>query len=182
MATVLQSLNKQKFNIMKKMMVIILFCAGTTAFAQTYEFGVKGGLNLSNFTGTTWNNAKVKSLIGYHAGAFISLFLGENFAIQPEVMFSSQGAKYEDATTSQNLKLNYITIPVMLKYRSTGGFFVEAGPQIGFRSGDLKTIGTVTSHAKATDLAIAGGLGYQSKIGLGVGARYVAGLSKVGDF
>ncbi|MDR6804231.1 hypothetical protein J2Y45_001500 [Dyadobacter sp. BE34] len=32
------------------------------------------------------------------------------------------------------------------------------------------------------DISLGAGLGYQSKIGLGVGFRYVAGLSKVGDF
>lgn len=32
------------------------------------------------------------------------------------------------------------------------------------------------------DLAAVAGIGYQSKMGLGFGARYVAGLSKVGDF
>ncbi len=36
--------------------------------------------------------------------------------------------------------------------------------------------------AKSMDLSIAGGIGYHSKGGLGLGARYTAGISKVGDF
>lgn len=167
---------------MKKIMFIVLFFGSTAAFAQHFELGVKGGVNISNFTGTNWQNASAKSLVGFHAGAFVSFFLGDNFAIQPEVLFSSQGAKYEDAANKQNLKLNYINVPVMLKYRFNGGFYVEAGPQIGFRESDLHNLGTVEGHAKNTDLSIAGGIGYHSSMGLGIGARYTAGLSKVGNF
>ena len=32
------------------------------------------------------------------------------------------------------------------------------------------------------DISLAGGLGFHSKIGLGLGVRYTAGISKVGDF
>jgi len=42
--------------------------------------------------------------------------------------------------------------------------------------------GDSEDFAKSTDLSIAGGLGYHSPIGLGIGARYTAGLSKLGDF
>lgn len=166
---------------MKKIMVPLLFFASSTAFAQKFEIGGKAGVNVSNFTGTnSWQNAKTNSLVGFHLGGFVSFFLGNNFAIQPEVLFSSQGAKYEDATHKENLKLTYINVPVMLKYRSTGGFYVEAGPQFGFKTSE--TSQSIDSLAKSTDLSIAGGLGYHSKMGLGIGARYTAGLSKTGDF
>lgn len=38
------------------------------------------------------------------------------------------------------------------------------------------------SFAQRMDLAAAGGIGYQSRSGLGIGVRYVSGLSKVGNF
>ena len=48
----------------------------------------KAGANISNFTGTgDWQNIKSKSLVGYHFGGFVSFFLGNNFAIQPEILF-----------------------------------------------------------------------------------------------
>jgi len=36
--------------------------------------------------------------------------------------------------------------------------------------------------AKNVDAGIVGGIGYQSKIGLGIGARYIYGISNVGNF
>ena len=69
----------------------------------------------------------------------------------------------------------------MLKYRFTGGFYIEAGPQLGFKVNE-KIDGTSEDFAKSTDLSIAGGIGYHSPIGLGIGARYNAGISKLGDY
>ena len=168
---------------MKKIMSIVLFFASTTAFAQNFELGIKGGVNISNFTGGNFADATAKSLVGFHAGAFVSFFLGNNFAIQPEILFSTQGAKLESSTDKTDLKVSYINVPVLAKYRWDNGFYIEAGPQIGFRAKDLSSgSGTVEEHANKTDLSLAAGLGFHSKMGLGIGARYAAGLSKVGDF
>lgn len=167
---------------MKKNILFLLLLASTASFAQHFELGAKAGVNISNFSGAS-NEAdlKAKSLIGFHAGGFVSLFLGNNFAIQPEVLLSTQGAKLEQTGSNTDYKLTYINVPVMLKYRANGGFYLEAGPQIGFKVNE-KIDGTSQDFAKSTDLSIAGGLGYHSPIGLGIGARYTAGLSKLGDF
>ena len=166
---------------MKKIIITIAFFASATAFAQKFELGAKAGANISNFTGTdNRQNVKTKALVGYHFGGFISFFVGNNFAIQPELLFSSQGAKFESAGQITNQKVSYINVPVLLKFRSAGGFYLEAGPQIGFKTS--KSNASVDSLAKNTDFSIAGGIGYHSKIGIGIGARYTAGISKVGDF
>ena len=168
---------------MKKNIVFLLLLASTVTFAQHFELGVKAGANISNFTGAS-NEAdlKAKTLVGFHAGAFVSLFVGNNFAIQPEVLMSTQGAKIEQTGADKtDYKLTYINVPVMLKYRFTGGFYLEAGPQVGFKVHE-KVDGNSEDFAKSTDLSIAGGIGYHSPIGLGIGARYTAGLSKLGDF
>ena len=162
-------------------MFIILLLAGTAGFAQHFELGVKAGANISNFTGASnAADVKAKTLVGFHGGGFVSLFVGDIFAVQPEVLFSTQGAKIENTVGSTDYKLDYINIPVMLKLRSPGGFFVEAGPQIGFKVHETK-YGTSEDFAKSTDFSIAGGLGYHSSIGLGIGARYTAGISKLGN-
>lgn len=167
---------------MKKNILIVLLLVSTASFAQHFELGAKAGANFSNFTGASnASDLKAKTYVGFHAGGFVSLFLGNSFAIQPEVLLSTQGAKIEDAGTNTDYKLTYINIPVMLKFRSAGGFYLEAGPQIGFKVNE-KVDGTSEDFAKSTDLSIAGGLGYHSPIGLGIGARYTAGLSKLGDF
>ena len=70
----------------------------------------------------------------------------------------------------------------MLKFRIANGFYIEAGPQAGIRLSENIPDQTINSFAKNLDLSAGAGLGYQSDIGIGVGLRYTARLSKVGDF
>ena len=144
--------------------------------------GLKAGANISNFTGGDFSEVKKKSLVGFYGGAFLNFWLGNNFSIQPEALISTQGAKIEEDGATRNYKLSYITIPVMAKYKSNGGFYVEAGPQVGFKISESIPDQTVETFAKNLDLSIGAGVGFQSASGFGIGARYLAGLSKVGDF
>lgn len=166
----------------KYLLFALLLAASTTGFSQTFDFGVKAGMNISNFTGGNVDNVKASTLIGYHAGAFIGLYVGHNFSIDPEVMFSTQGAKIDDHNTGKvDYKLTYINVPVLVKYRFNGGFYLEAGPQVGFNIHE-DVNGNSADFAKNTLLCATGGLGFHSKMGLGIGARYSVGLSKVGDY
>lgn len=170
---------------MKKSIVILaaLLIAGTASFAQHFDVGLKAGANIANFTGASnASDLKSKTYVGFYGGGFVSFYVGNNFAIQPEVLFSSQGAKYEQAGMTKDFKLTYITVPVMAKYRFNGGFYIEAGPQLGVKLDEKIDGNSSQDFAKSTDLSIAGGIGYHSSIGIGIGARYVAGLSKVGNF
>lgn len=167
---------------MKKLLFIPLIVLSSSLFAQTFQVGLKAGVNVSNFVGSSFDNVDKKALIGFNGGGFLSLLFGNHFAIQPEAVFSSQGAKFEYAGNEENFKVSYLNLPVMLKYRFDGGFYLEAGPQVGFKLNESTPNSSVRNFAKNLDLAFDAGLGFQGKSGLGVGARYVAGLSKVGDF
>jgi hypothetical protein len=167
---------------MKKNILFALLFVSSASFAQHFELGVKAGANISNFVGSSnSSDVKTNSLVGFHGGGFVSLFVGNNFAIQPEVFFSTQGAKIENTGANKtDYKLDYVNVPVMLKYRFNGGFYLEAGPQVGFKIHETHT-GTSEDFAKSTDVAIGAGLGYHSPIGLGIGARYEAGLNKISN-
>ncbi|WP_291118199.1 porin family protein [Flavobacterium sp. UBA6135] len=109
--------------------------------AQEVSYGVKGGLNLSNLAGDIED---AKSLFGAHVGAFAEIKITDKFSVQPELLFSMQGAKQEytyfesfdgfsiTETEKSTLKLGYLNLPVMAKYYVNDKFSLEAGPQIGF--------------------------------------------------
>lgn len=162
-------------------------------FAQTAQaqisIGAKGGLNVSNLNGISdVQGLESKALFGFHVGGYATFNFGRNFAIHPEVVYSTQGAKLESATSSENLNLNYFNVPIMLRFLSNNGFFVEVGPQFGFQVGsvDLGTIGQGTNFqntVKNSDLAACVGLGFQpTKSPFGIGARYNIGLGKAGEY
>lgn len=165
---------------MKKLSItVLLFALSTCAFAQTFSLGPKVGINVSNYSGGDINS---DAKVGYHLGGILNFGFGEIFAIQPEVLFSTQGAKVENAGSKKDFKINYLNIPVMLKFRIATGFYVEAGPQAGVWLSESIPDQTINSFAKGLDLSLGAGLGYQSDGGLGVGLRYMAGISTVGDF
>jgi len=167
---------------MKKLLFAALFLSSSQLFAQGFQLGIKAGAQLSNFTGGDFSTVDKKAMVGFHAGAFMGFLLGDNLSLNPEVLFSSQGAKIKSAGSDENFKLYYINVPVMVKYRFTGGFYVELGPQVGFKASEDVPNSTIKTFAKNLDLSVAGGVGFHSESGIGVGARYVAGLSKVGDY
>lgn len=165
---------------MKKLpLLFALLLASTCSFAQKFSLGPKAGINISNYTG---GNIESDALVGYHIGGVLNYGFGDHFAIQPEVLFSTQGAKVNNAGAKNDFKISYLTVPVMLKFKTTGGFYLELGPQVGFRTSSDVPDQTINNFAKNLDLAAGAGIGYHSSIGLGIGARYLAGLSKVGDF
>ena len=165
---------------MKKLLVtVVLFTFSTFSFAQTFSLGPKAGVNVSNYSGGDINS---DAKVGYHLGGVLNFGFGEIFSIQPEVLFSTQGAKVESLGSKKDFKINYLNVPIMLKFRIANGFYIEAGPQAGFRLSESIPDQTINNFAKNLDISVGGGIGFQSKIGLGVGARYIAGLSKVGNF
>ncbi|WP_221391257.1 porin family protein [Dyadobacter sp. NIV53] len=165
---------------MKKISLALLFAVfSTAAFSQGFSFGPKAGINISNYTG---GDIESDALVGYHFGGLLNFGIGKNFSIQPEVLFSTQGGKINDSGTKSNFKTSYVAVPVMIRLKTNGGFYIEAGPQASFRTGEDVPDQTIDHFAKNLDLSIGAGIGYQSSIGLGIGARYMAGLSKVGDF
>ncbi len=156
------------------------FLFSAPAFSQNFQLGLKGGANITNFRGSDYQDVKSNTIVGFHAGAFVNLKFGPVFSIQPELMVSSQGAKLESATQKENFKATYATLPIMVKLQSPkGGLYIEAGPQFGLKVSDK--ISGVNTDVKNLDAALAAGIGYHSSMGLGIGARYIAGLSKVGD-
>jgi len=167
---------------MKKLLLITLLAYGSTGFAQHFSLGLKAGTNISNFTGGDFSDVKKKSKIGFYAGAYFNFWAGKNFSIQPEALVSTQGVKIEDAGATATYSLTYINVPVMFKYKSDGGFYLEAGPQVGFKISENPGDQTIKDFFKNLDLSIGAGLGYHSNAGFGIGARYLAGLSKLGNF
>ena len=96
------------------------------------HFGIKTGLNLSNLADS--DNDMLKAKAGIHGGVFTE-FKFDRFAVQPELLFSMQGAKETDSDYGYKgtvkMNFNYLNIPVVAKFYVTEDFCLEAGPQIG---------------------------------------------------
>jgi hypothetical protein len=167
---------------MKKMIFALSLFVCTASVAQEFSAGIKAGANFTNFTGGDFDAVKKKAIVGFHGGGFLNFSFGA-LSLQPEVLISTQGARIDSANRSYDWKVTYATVPVMLRYRPANSiFYLELGPQVGFKLSEDVSDESIKDFAKNLDLSAAAGLGLQTKGGIGIGARYLVGLSKVGDF
>jgi hypothetical protein len=166
---------------------VLFFAVG--AFAQL-SVGAKAGLNLANLAGDDVEDSDMRS--SFHVGGYLNLPISEKLSLQPELLYNSLGAKssYDDpdfGDVTETLKLNYISLPVMLVY-SFGTVNLQAGPQINFLAAAKYKIEAdgesyeedIKDGLKGTDFGFNVGLG--ANFGkFNATARYCLGLSSISD-
>ncbi|KQO33072.1 hypothetical protein ASF10_19380 [Flavobacterium sp. Leaf82] len=163
---------------------IILSAIAVMAFgftnAQSTRFGVKGGLNLSTVVGGDVEDTK--SLVGFHVGGFAEIKVVEKFFIQPELLYSAQGTKFDGPFGEDfDTKLNYLNIPVLAKYYIVEKFSVEAGPQLGILLSAKADGEDIKDYTRSVDFGFNVGAGYNFTDNLSIGLRYTIGLSPISD-
>ena len=160
-------------------LIMMVLIASTSSYAQNIRFGLKGGLN---FASISTNIGSTDGTTGFHAGTYLTIKISK-FAIQPEALFSIQGA--------DGSELRYVNIPIMAKFYLISGLHIEAGPQFGILV-DGEEINTIDAAGniialdakdayKTSDLGLAIGAGFDLPFGLGIGARYVIGLNDINE-
>jgi hypothetical protein len=166
---------------MKKTVLSLLFLTilSLTAQAQSIKLGIKGGINYANQTGSditiTTQNYKSEAITNYHIGLLAEIKLLENFAIQPELLYSTKGASYKYALTEFKNELGYITIPVLLKFGLSKSLSLELGPQAGFLLSEKNNVDFKDSET--FEFSAVGGLGLKITKNLFIQARYGLGLT-----
>ena len=192
---------------MKKIMCAALlsaaFLSGTAGFAQEQQttsehglspkFGIKGGVNLTNMYVKDVSDENMK--VGFNAGFFAKLPVTRGFSIQPELLYTSKGAKetynnFVEGKGEYRFNLNYIELPVLAVFNVAKNFNVHVGPYVSYLAAanikDLKDDGTIhdikdldAENFNRFDYGVAGGLGIDIS-NFTLGARYNYGFREIG--
>ncbi len=175
---------KTKFSFFLILSILI----AQVSMAQIH-LGIKGGVNITKVQGKSFRD---EFNYGYHLGGFAEIGLGKKWAIQPEVLFnqyqtrvdSSFKTVYQNAvnfSNYQNVKLNYLSVPLMLNYKVGSLLTLQAGPQIGILIDQSKNLLQNGKEAfKTGEFSMAGGAVINiSK--LRFSGRYVVGLNNISD-
>ncbi len=165
-------------------------------------FGIKVGMNMAN-TSSSFQTAVGASDPKMKAGLLLGIYsqfqLSQGLRFQPELLYSAEGSIIEGpigASSTMTVlfrnRINYLNIPLMLQFTKGSGFYFEAGPQIGFRlsakskfenpttSGSgPSTVTDYKSATKGTAFSLGAGAGYEMGNGLGIGLRYMLGLTDI---
>lgn len=75
---------------------LLIYCFSINSFAQELNFGIKAGPNFSNYTGNV-QQYTAENITSFHAGAHAE-FRFSKISLQPELIYSTQGARLSDAT------------------------------------------------------------------------------------
>ncbi len=158
------------------------------SFSQL-NFGIKAGANITKIDGKAF---KDEFQYGYHLGGFAEIGLGGKLSIQPEVLFNQYQTRvdssfkniYKDAlnfSDNRDIKLNYLSIPVVLNYKLGNVLSLQAGPQFGIlMDQDKKLLENGREAFDNGDFSLLGGA--QLKISkLRVTGRYFVGLNNIND-
>ncbi len=152
---------------MKLFFLLLSFMIGTIGYAQEWNVGVKGGMNLST-ANIKNSDTEAGTVIGFHLGGYANTMIKPQVALQPEIMLSLQGWKNSD-----NFNVSYLQVPVLLKYFLVDQFNVHAGPQIGFLLGEESVL---KGRIKSTDFGFSLGGEFSINEQLGAVVRYNWGL------
>ena len=162
---------------MKKQSVLtFLLCSlFVSVSAQDFSFGAKGGINIASIGGGTYSGvAGLGSKVSFHLGGVAEVPISEKFAVQPELLYSSQGTKWNFVGGS-NLKLDYVNLPVLGKYYIIERLSAEAGPVVGF----LLSTNAEKEDYNSLDVALAIGVSYKLNDHIFFSLRYNKGLTDI---
>lgn len=167
---------------MKKIILItvLLLAASFNMQAQLLRLGVKAGLNYANQTGTDItvdsNNYKTDAITSYHAGLVAEIKLMDSFSIQPELLYSTQGATYKNAIEEFKNELGYLSIPVLAKIHLNKFISLDLGPQASFLLSERNNFDV--KNGETFEFAAVGGLGINITKNIFLQGRYVLGLTE----
>jgi hypothetical protein len=174
---------------MKKfcLLLLVVFVFASRSQAQGFHLGIKAGTNISELTGRSFDEGFQWNFM---AGAFSEINFTSNWGIQPEVLFSQTTTQtasdfndiYEEGINSRSVKLNYLSIPILLTYKLPLPIIsLQAGPQFGILMNTSDNITTNGTNAfKSGDFSMV--VGAQLNLGgFKGGARYVYGFTNIND-
>lgn len=187
----MENINTKNKTIVR--LLILLLCAmiiPVSLIAQDIRTGVKGGVNVSNLFVDGANDESART--GFHLGAFAQFPVLDDFAIQPEILFNTKGARatYDSPMFDGQIKYNlsYIDVPVLAVFKLGESANIHVGPYVGFLlSSNAVTDGTYGTDATETiersdlntvDFGLAAGFALDFEI-FSIGTRYNLGLPRV---
>ena len=161
----------------------------STEFVMKY--GVKAGLDMSFFSNDMDYDPGLGLGVGFRIGGFLNMRWGyrtENslpgtglWGFQPELVYSNQCV----TTDAGNIRMNFVSLPLLLKVYPTVGLSFEVGPEFSYLIAtspsvidfDGKRISV--GDCKGMNIGLAVGLAYDFENGFTVGGRYTCGFTNL---
>lgn len=180
---------------MKNFILIVALCATTFSFAQEVNFGVRGGLNLSNAdfevsAAGTSVSLGTDARTFFYLGGFAEFGLKDSsHKFQTGLTYHGNGFMFSDEGDDITFKISQLNVPVLFKYSAAEGLYLNGGGYFGaiidvqgeLQSGNMSETENITDEFKTLDLGLSLGAEYNFSSGLFIEARYNYGLVNILD-
>lgn len=163
------------------LLLVVAIAATTQLFAQKkVSPGIRAGVNVA-----TLSNINADFKADFYAGGILSLNLGQRYTLQPELIYTRQGASnvafVDDETGGptgpENVTIQYLSLGAINKFYFVDGFHGLIGPSLDMKIGkNFPRVDFDDDDYGGVDLGISLGLGYTLPIGLTFEGRFKTGL------
>ncbi|AOW08452.1 porin family protein [Flavobacterium gilvum] len=151
---------------------IFLIAASNTGKAQ--GFGVRAG---ANFTDINVDGLNTDAKTGLYVGVFKEIPLVKSLLfVQPEIQYSQEGFDHD----VKNVKIDYLTFPILAKVYALKLLSFETGPQFGIPISD-NAEGYYNYNTESFVTSWAFGMSINLPLHLSINARYITGISDTFD-
>ena len=182
---------KSKKNQDMKKVLMLMFAAVALSLPSQAQvkFGLKGGLNLTNFSLNESISANMKSKEGFHIGPTVKIGLPvTGLSLDASALYDQRSAKAEANGVSSTIKSQSIQVPINVRYGvglgSVANLFAFAGPQFGFNLGDKnqKLLSEAANWTlRSSNVSANVGIGATILDHLQISANYNFALGKTGE-
>lgn len=154
------------------------------SLSQEVAFGIKGGLNYTNFSGQNIEGLNFNNATNFHLGAVAEVEFSGNFKLQADLLYNIVGTEVKTLTEQYENKMGYVSIPVALKLAvSTRKTFIESGAQVSYLLSEQQNSLTAVQQQWETkndlDFGVFVGFSYHPTDNLFLQARYHWGLTEI---
>jgi opacity protein-like surface antigen len=175
------------------LIVLAIVLLPALACAQTVTIGAKGGLNLTWFSGSNWNDyvdateafygitIDERPCASFVGGPYIEAMFAENVGVVAEVSYAVYGQRYEYTALGMDFDGEYwqraVQLPLLLKLAAgrSGGIYAVVGPTVSFLVGDFEfeesgggiSVSESVKPDNTTVLGFLAGAGYEVPLGDG---------------
>ncbi len=178
---------------MKKVILsaLLLVAIASVSQAQGVRLGFKAGANLNKISSSQSFNDGFD--LSYQLGGFLEVDFNKKWGIQPELLWSQSTTKPSNFKTlyasvsnpslnnNDNIKLDYLSIPLLLRYNVGNILSLNVGPQYSILINKDKTLlQNGQSAFKNGDFAMVAGAQLNFKF-LRIYGRYNIGLQNLND-
>lgn len=176
---------------MKKHIFLVILLLGSIPYCFSQQeiddvrFGVRAGINFSHLNFSIASNPPANPIKtawyeGAVGGFYMIVPLHKTLYIQPEYLFSMTGGNTE--SNSLRYKLNYLSLPIFLRWEVSNRVALIAGPQFDLLINAEQTTTEqlkITAQTESRSVGLAGGLEFGITRSFGVGMRYFQSVNDI---